>query len=34
VLNTADLASGVWKARVEWTAGGARYVMEQNLYLE
>lgn len=32
-LNSADLAPGVWKARMEWSAGGSRYLMEQNLFV-
>jgi nitrogen fixation protein FixH len=34
LLNTADLAPGVWKARAEWTTAGTRYLMEQNIFVE
>jgi nitrogen fixation protein FixH len=33
-MSLADLAPGLWKARVEWAAKGERYVLEQQIFVE
>ena len=34
LLNLSDLAPGLWKARVQWSTKGERYVLEQQLFVE
>jgi len=34
LVNTAQLAPGLWKARVEWTANRQAYLLENNIVVE